>query len=863
MKFKLSLFSLLLFFLSVIILVPVTYASTFSNLENNKSTDTGIQTENDSNLFIQLKHEAQILDSNMDEVGVIHQNEIVSVKKINDGLYEIQGTFQIGTQTDAFLYLKNPDFTEIGDAGTNSIDGAEEVQQSISFDQGVTLSSISQNGTPSLSIYPSITFSSYYQVQDQIMVQWNNRFYYASPLNREQNERFLEIQGEINGVESPAQTDLNVNSTKGIQKTENAITDALKTENAIKATFKDSDKYFEVTENQVTVYDNSGGVLKPVGYLTKGQVYPRVSDFGDWHQIQFGNGFGYVWKDATKPVTTVTIKNENKGLAPSNRSFTANSQLTVYDNTSGSLVPFAVINKGEKYPIIGTLGEWLQVVVSGRVGYVYAPAVKLDFTANDKYFQVLADVVTIYDNSSGALRPVGYLSKGQVYPRVSDFGDWHQIQFGNGFGYIWKDATSPASGNSIQNKNMGLLNSGQTFTALNNLSIYDNTSGSLVPFAVINQGEKYPIIAQVGEWLQVDLAGRIGYAYAPAVKLGFSPSDRYFQVLEDNVTVYDNSSGTLQPVGRLTKGQVYMRVSDYGDWHQIQIGNRYGFIWKDATGVVVNPYIPNKNQSSVKFGKIAFTTLDNVTVYDSSSGSLTPFASINKGQTYRAISHFGSDWLKIDFAGRIGYVYKPATEVTYISRTIFLDAGHGGSDPGAAAGGYLEKNINFAVTQKVRSILVNRGYNVMMTRENDTYIGLYDRAGMANQADADVFVSIHTNSAGSGSSVNGIETYYYKYDPAYPSKINSAMHNDPERVSKSISLAKIIQNKLVSYTGATNRGSDGASFAVIRETKMPSILVELGFITNSTERQNLVSESYQNKLAQAIADGIIEYLNYY
>lgn len=102
MKFKLSLFSLLLFFLSVIILVPVTYASTFSNPENNKSTDTGIQTENDSNLFIQLKHEAQILDSNMDEVGVIHQNEIVSVKKLMTDYMKFKEPFKLGRKPMRF-----------------------------------------------------------------------------------------------------------------------------------------------------------------------------------------------------------------------------------------------------------------------------------------------------------------------------------------------------------------------------------------------------------------------------------------------------------------------------------------------------------------------------------------------------------------------------------------------------------------------------------------------------------------------------------------------------------------------------------------------------------------------------------------
>ncbi|MFZ3590424.1 N-acetylmuramoyl-L-alanine amidase [Bacillus sp. DJP31] len=195
---------------------------------------------------------------------------------------------------------------------------------------------------------------------------------------------------------------------------------------------------------------------------------------------------------------------------------------------------------------------------------------------------------------------------------------------------------------------------------------------------------------------------------------------------------------------------------------------------------------------------------------------------------------------------------------------VFLDPGHGGHDPGAIAGGYEEADLNLAVAKKVQSLLVGRGYQVYMSRDNDTYVSLIDRPQMANHLDADIFISIHHNSTeGGATTVAGIESFYYRYNVDYPSKINGDMHNNPERIAKSVTLTNLIQNNMVDNTGAKDRGTAGQALAVVRESAMPATLLELGFINNSSERQNLVSDSYQSTLAQSIADGIDEYFNVY
>ncbi|WP_053215696.1 N-acetylmuramoyl-L-alanine amidase [Niallia circulans] len=194
------------------------------------------------------------------------------------------------------------------------------------------------------------------------------------------------------------------------------------------------------------------------------------------------------------------------------------------------------------------------------------------------------------------------------------------------------------------------------------------------------------------------------------------------------------------------------------------------------------------------------------------------------------------------------------------AKAVFLDPGHGGSDPGAVAGGYTEANLNLAVAKKVEKLLKSRGYIVYMSRTNDTYVSLLDRSKKANALNPDIFVSIHHNSTGTGSTtVSGMESIFYKYNPAYPSQINSKNHNDPNRIMKSTLLADLLQKNMVGATGANNRGIYGETLAVLRETAVPATLLELGFINNPTERQKLVSSSYQDKTAKAIADGIEEY----
>ncbi len=183
--------------------------------------------------------------------------------------------------------------------------------------------------------------------------------------------------------------------------------------------------------------------------------------------------------------------------------------------------------------------------------------------------------------------------------------------------------------------------------------------------------------------------------------------------------------------------------------------------------------------------------------------------------------------------------YSAATE-RKASYVVYLDPGHGGSDPGASGNGLKEKDINLQIALAVRDKLQGMGIVVKMSRDTDTFVSLQDIATGANAAMPDVFVSIHQNSF-SDPNANGIETYWWK---------GSSDNN----------LASLIQKRLINNTNATNRGVKKNDYYVIKNTLMPSSLVECGFITNPSEANKLKNKDYQNKLADAIANGTYEYL---
>lgn len=181
---------------------------------------------------------------------------------------------------------------------------------------------------------------------------------------------------------------------------------------------------------------------------------------------------------------------------------------------------------------------------------------------------------------------------------------------------------------------------------------------------------------------------------------------------------------------------------------------------------------------------------------------------------------------------------------------IIIDPGHGGEDKGTESPfkpSYQEKSLTLATSRIVRDFLKQMGYQTQMTRSDDTYIPLKMRASIANEAKPALFVSIHYNSAPS-KEANGIEIFYYRSE------------TDKERTEASKRLASVVLDKVIERTQAKSRGVKTANFAVIRETNMPAVLIEGGFLTNQEEMQKIKDPAYIKQLALGIAQGVDQFV---
>ncbi|MFM5889178.1 MAG: N-acetylmuramoyl-L-alanine amidase [Dolichospermum sp.] len=184
---------------------------------------------------------------------------------------------------------------------------------------------------------------------------------------------------------------------------------------------------------------------------------------------------------------------------------------------------------------------------------------------------------------------------------------------------------------------------------------------------------------------------------------------------------------------------------------------------------------------------------------------------------------------------------RPQPTVPKGKLVVVIDPGHGGKDSGAVGiGGVQEKNVILPIGKRIAEVLERNGIQVIMTRDSDYFVTLPGRVIMAQRVKADVFVSIHANSAGANRpEVNGLETYYY---------------------DNGLRLARIVHSKILQNLNVRDRNVRKARFYVLRKNSMPSILVETGFVTGREDVTNLNSPAYQNKMAEAIAQGILQYL---
>lgn len=389
-------------------------------------------------------------------------------------------------------------------------------------------------------------------------------------------------------------------------------------------------------------------------------------------------------------------------------------------------------------------------------------------------------------------------------------------------------------------------------------NIRSEPSNAANVIAQADRNESFQVIQEKFGWYEIQLpSGGTGWVAGYIVGNG-SQSDgtgKKGTVTDNNVHVRNNPSLSANIIGKLHTGDRVTVASENNGWANIVYNNQSAWISKQYL------QFPGEAKAINEPSKgFVYISNDKTNLRSGADTSAPVITRGSQGERYPVVGQEG-DWYKITLAsGREAYVASwvvssgkntQSTEATasnssnispgLAGKTIVLDAGHGGHDPGISNyTGVSEKQLTMQTARRLQQKLSSAGANVILTRSDDHYVNLDTRTSAANNSNADAFISIHYDSS-SHPDANGITAYYhhgYQYD-----------------------LASSVNQVLDSSLSLNNRGTHFGNYHVIRENSRPAALLELGYLSNSYEGQYVTTESYQELVSNSIYNGLESYFN--
>ena len=383
-----------------------------------------------------------------------------------------------------------------------------------------------------------------------------------------------------------------------------------------------------------------------------------------------------------------------------------------------------------------------------------------------------------------------------------------------------------------------------------------DTSSAANIVGTAHKGGILSVHAVEGDWLKVSNKGSFAYIYKTYTQFldvdGNTLGNVQKQVTTtQNINLYvkpTTSSKEISTVNSKVTLPVYKTVDGY---YLTVVNDLPGYIVVNSTedAVVENPSNPNPTPPSFSGDLLGRATVDNLNIRQEANTTSTVVSKLKKGE-YVQVNRMNGYWAQVTYKGQEGYIHKSYIKLLNHSdhplkdRVIIIDPGHGGTDSGNTFGTIYEKDVVLKVSKLVERKLAAAGANVLMTRTDDVYPTLPDRVDFTNANYGEIFVSIHANSVLNNTTANGTETFY-------------AMTSGDKQ--ESIDLATFVNNQIVNDLKMRNRGVKNEQFYVIRNTIIPAILVELGFLTNSEDRAKLTDDHYIELFAESIYKGIVEY----
>ncbi|MFC4181904.1 SH3 domain-containing protein [Saccharococcus thermophilus] len=357
----------------------------------------------------------------------------------------------------------------------------------------------------------------------------------------------------------------------------------------------------------------------------------------------------------------------------------------------------------------------------------------------------------------------------------------------------------------------------------------------------LSQSQLVYVVETEDDWVKVVTSSLIGW-----VSSSYLSSYQHQEtttktgwITADSLNVRAQPSLAAEPVGKVAYGEQVAITAEQGKWYQIRTDD-------GKVGWVASEYISTASKTASSFVTVLYPNV-NIRALPSLESPVQAIA--QNGERYRVLGKIGN-WYEIELpSGTTGYIAgwlvsastgDQRDSKTLEGKTIVIDAGHGGKDSGTISKtGLMEKTLTLRTAQLLKEKLEPYGANVVLTRTDDRYLTLQERVETAYRYHADAFISIHYNSA-KDPNVAGTTIYYYDLFSDY---LFACSFREPFSHMMAIPF----------------RGISFGDYYVIRENKLPSVLMELGYLSNPTEASIIATDSYQQQVTDAIVNGVRNY----
>ena len=546
---------------------------------------------------------------------------------------------------------------------------------------------------------------------------------------------------------------------------------------------------------------------------------------------------------------TLPITSQHTMAATKTAKVTASS-LHVRELPKTTAKSLGLLKKGKEVSVTSQQSGWAKIKSGSLTGWVSAAYL-------DEIGYVTASSLVLRGSNSTAAKALASLKKRTSVEIKAKKGSWLNVYVPSQkkTGWVSKSYISSAKPSSGTVKTEAV----KYYVTANSLHLRKSASTASASLSVLKKGEAVTYLKKSGNWANIKISSGVnGWASLTYLSLN-KPDEKAndekgttYYVTADELTVRKSGNAQADKITSVKTGEAVTLYENKSNWGRIKTASgKTGWVSMTYLSKTKPKAEPAKDSTPkaepVKFTPISYyVTANSLNIRTGPSASYKVLGAVLNGDSV-TVTEQKNGWGKVTSSSglsgwaSLAYLSKTKPEAGLKGKVIVVDAGHGGTDPGAVGRSSKEKDLTLASAKKLRDKLTAAGAKVIMTRSGDTYPTLKERVAISNANKADVFISIHYNVG--PSSANGIETYYYATNV-----------NEQE-------LAKTVQSEIIKETDLKDRGAKPGNFQVIRDNKQAAILIELGFISNEAEEKLIATNEYQEAAITGIYNGLEKYFS--